>query len=144
MKRLILIAIFTIAAASPAPAQTIDYAQRAADLEGLSRVFGELHHIRRMCEPRREAEVWRDRMRRLVELEQPTQALRDRMVLAFNTGFKNAEQRFRYCDRDARDYAASRATQGDQMTARLMAPLYDALAESGDLPTVWRGTEGEQ
>jgi uncharacterized protein (TIGR02301 family) len=137
LKRFLIVVAFL--AALPASAQNIDYAARARDLESLSRIFGTLHHIRRMCEPRSEAEIWRDRMQKLIELEAPQPALRQKMVSAFNGGFRQAERRFEYCDRDARDHAAALATQGDAVTARLLAPLYEALADSGELPTVWRG-----
>lgn len=138
MLRLIFAAALMLVAA-PLAAQTIDYAERARDLEALSGIFGELHHIRRLCEPQREAEIWRDRMRKLVELEAPQPALRERMVAAFNTGFYDAEAKFPYCDREARDYAAARASEGDAVAARLAAPLYQSLGESGDLPDVVRG-----
>jgi uncharacterized protein (TIGR02301 family) len=114
---------------APAAAQSIDYAQRAADLKALSRIFGELHHIRRNCEPNRESEIWRNRMRGLLSLEQPTQALRAEMVAAFNDGFRRAEREYPYCDRDARDHAARLAAEGEEAAARLMAPLYEALTE---------------
>jgi uncharacterized protein (TIGR02301 family) len=137
LKRLVL--IIALVAATPAAAQRIDYVQRAQDLETLSEAFGVLHHVRRLCEPRRESEVWRNRMRNLVELEQPQPGLRDRMVEAFNSGFREAEQRFEYCDEDARDYAAAVAANADAVINRLMEPLYGTLAETGDLPPVVRG-----
>lgn len=132
LKRTALIAAL-FALAAPAAAQKIDYEQRARDLERLSGAFGELHHIRRLCEPRREAEVWRNRMRRLVELEQPTATLRDRMVAAFNSGFRNAEARYPYCDGEARDHAAAVAVDADEAVQRLAAPLYEAIAGTEDL-----------
>jgi uncharacterized protein (TIGR02301 family) len=125
----LLTALFFLLAATPAVAQKVDYVQRGNDLVVLSRVFGELHHVRRMCEPRREAEVWRNRMRRLVELEQPQAALRDRMVEAFNKGFRDAAARFEFCDGEARDYAAASAAEADDILSRLMAPLYGELPE---------------
>lgn len=128
------LACTVFASAAPAAAQRIDYVQRGQDLEALSRAFGELHLIRRMCEPRREAEIWRNRMRQLVELEQPQPGLRDRMVAAFNAGFRDAEQRFEYCDEDARDYAAASAASADQIVNRLMEPLYGSLSQTGELP----------
>lgn len=133
------LALALFAVAAPAAAQQIDYAQRARDLTAISAVFGEMHHIRRMCEPERESEIWRDRMRRIIDLEEPQPDLQDRMVKAFNDAFYAAERRFPYCDRDARDYAAARAAEGDAIAARLTAPLYDALSESGEMPTVYRG-----
>lgn len=124
-----LFAAALLLAAAPLAAQTIDYAERARDLETLSRVFGELHHIRRLCEPREESEVWRDRMRKLVELEDPQPALHQRMVEAFNAGYYSAESKFPYCDRDARDHAAALAVEGDQLTERLAAPLYEGTRD---------------
>ncbi|MEQ8935805.1 MAG: TIGR02301 family protein [Amphiplicatus sp.] len=144
LKRFIL-AMFAAALtfAQGAGAQEINYAQRSRDLLALSRVFGELHHIRRACEAWGEEEVWRNRMRKLVELESPQPELRDQMVAAFNDGFRTAEQRFPYCDRAARDYAAASAAEGDAVTARLTAPLYDSLADSGETPA-WRGSDVNQ
>ncbi|MGE0409527.1 MAG: TIGR02301 family protein [Amphiplicatus sp.] len=117
----------TLFAAAPAAAE-IDYARRARDLAALSRLFGELHHIRRSCEPRNEADVWRERMKALIELEMPQADLRQDMVAAFNDGYRDAERRFAYCDRDARDYAATIAAEGDDIATRLVEPLYDAIA----------------
>ncbi len=143
MKRVILAIFAATAVAHGSRAQEIDYAQRSRDLLTLSRVFGELHHIRRMCEAWGEEEVWRNRMRKLVELESPQTDLRDQMVAAFNEGFRGAEQRFPYCDREARDYAAASAAEGDAVTARLTAPLYDSLADSGETPA-WRSGDVDQ
>lgn len=136
LRAALAVAFLAVVAAAPASAQRIDYVQRAQDLETLSRAFGELHLIRRMCEPRREAEVWRNRMRQLVELEQPQPALRDRMVAAFNAGFRGAEERFAYCDEDARDFAAASAAEADAVVNRLMEPLYSSLSQTGELPDV--------
>lgn len=122
-------AAFLVALATPAGAQS-----RGGDLQTLSRIFGELHHIRRTCEPEREADAWRNRMRRLVELEQPSAELRSRMVEAFNGGFRAAQERFPYCDRDARNAAAAAAASAEDVTQRLMAPLYDSLADQGIVP----------
>lgn len=133
MIRTILFAAALAALALPAAAQS---GQRSSDLRTLSRIFGELHHIRRTCEPEREADAWRNRMRRLVELEEPGAELRASMVEAFNTGFREMEAQFPYCDRDARDRAAASAEQGEAITQRLVAPLYDALADQGPSPTV--------
>lgn len=107
-----------------AAAQTLEtYQQRQQDLAGLSEIFGELHHIRRTCEPRYEGDVWRERMKKLIELEEPQQAEREAMVQGFNNGYRGAQQRFPDCDRRARDYAAGRAAEGDAIVARLTATL---------------------
>ena len=105
------------------------YQQRQKDLVALSGVFGALHHLRRTCEPRREADRWRERMKQLVELEEPQTALREEMVGSFNAQYRNAQRRYLVCDRRARDRAASQALRGDDLVARLTAPLYEVMAE---------------
>ncbi len=105
-------------------AQTLDdYQQHQSDLVALSAVFGELHHIRRQCDPRREGDIWRERMKQLVELEGPQPAAREEMVAAFNKGYRNAQQRFRTCSRNARDQAATRAALGEAIVERLVDEL---------------------
>lgn len=106
-----------------------DYQVRQSDLVALSALFGEMHHIRRQCNPRVEGDVWRERMKSLVDLEEPQPAARDDMVAAFNKGYRAAQQRFRSCSRDARDHAAARAAQGEMIVARLIAPLKEAIEE---------------
>lgn len=135
--------ILTILFPLPAAAEE-DYEARRAALTGLSRIFGELHHIRRLCEPEREADVWRERMKRLIDLEQPAFDLRDEMVGSFNDGYLSAERRFPYCNRDAEDYAASRALTGEMLVANLTAPLYEAERGAEDASVnVFRGDPTE-
>ena len=70
MKSILSIAILLVLILEPVRAQTYDdYQRRFADLLALSSVFGELHHIRRTCLPRYEADTWRERMKQLIDLE---------------------------------------------------------------------------
>lgn len=106
-----------------------DYQRRQTDLENLSEIFGELHHLRRTCEPRREADTWRGKMKTLLDLEEPPTAEREKMVQRFNAGYRRAQSRYYDCDRPARDYAAARAAQGDTIVRRLAQPLFAAMRE---------------
>lgn len=128
--------------AAPAIAQDReDYRARQENLATLATIFGEMHHIRRMCEPRREADAWRNRMKKLVELEDPAASQRNVLVNAFNDGYKQAQKRYEFCDRRAEDYAAARALEGERIVTALTAPLYESVEEDGELPTVWRGQQ---
>ena len=139
MIRIIVLFAACLVAALPAAAQE-DYRARSAALTGLSRIFGELHHIRRMCEPAREGDAWRDRMKRLIDLEQPSFDLREEMVGAFNDGYRSAQDRFSFCDRNAEDYAAARAVTGEALVASLSAPLIAAeRGEDAEGVNVFRG-----
>lgn len=140
MKRVLF--LFALAAAAPAAAQNADYGARQRGLVSLSQIFGELHHVRRTCDPDREADVWRNRMKRLIDLEEPSFEVREQMVAAFNDGYVSAQARFPYCDRYAEDYAASRAYAGEALVSNLTAPLYAAQygEDAGDVAVI-RGAE---
>lgn len=99
------------------------YVERQRDLTVISAIFGELHHIRRTCDPRYEADVWRERMKRLISLEEPDEQFREQLVAQFNDGYRKAQRAFPGCDRRARDYAAARAAQGEDIVRRLTAAL---------------------
>ncbi|HBK93354.1 MAG TPA: TIGR02301 family protein [Parvularcula sp.] len=141
MIRLIFL-MFAIVAAAPAAAQESDYGARQRSLVSLAQIFGEIHHIRRTCDPDREADVWRNRMKRLIDLEEPSFDVREQMVGAFNGGYVSAQARFPYCDRGAEDYAAARAYAGEALVSNLTAPLYaDERNEDAANVTVFRGNE---
>jgi uncharacterized protein (TIGR02301 family) len=112
--------------AAPVLAQEGDYGARQRGLVSLSQIFGELHHIRRTCDPDREADIWRNRMKLLIDLEEPSFDIREQMVAAFNDGYVSAQARFPYCDRTAENHAASRAYAGEALVSNLTAALYDA------------------
>lgn len=137
MKLKLAIVITLLAVALPAAAETYeDYQRRHADLIALSGVFGELHYIRRTCEPRYEADVWRERMKKLIDLEQPQESARDEMIAVFNAGYKRAQTNFTVCNSRARDYAAAKAAQGDEIVDRLLEPLYQTMEQDRELPPV--------
>ncbi len=144
MVRRFILSLAAIAAfVSPAFALEEDYRARQENLIELSKILGELHHVRRMCSPRREADVWRERMKRLVSLEEPADSQKAQMVAAFNDGYRSAQNAFRTCDRGAEDFAAARAEQGEARIHSLTAPLYEALREDETAVTVSRGGDGE-
>ncbi|GJL95521.1 MAG: hypothetical protein DHS20C05_19260 [Hyphococcus sp.] len=139
-----IIAALSAFVAGGALAQTVDnYQHRKTDLVSLASIFGELHHIRRSCEPRFEGDIWRERMKKLIELEEPQPALREEMVASFNKGYRAAQQHFEYCERRARDHAAARAARGEAIIARLTAPLHEAMNEEENAPFIWQGDINE-
>ena len=134
MRILFCILIISFSGSALAQSQTAnEYEQRQRDLIELASVFGELHHIRRVCEPRREADIWRERMKRLVDLEQPQFEAREEMVKRFNAGYRNAGDHFPRCSSRARDHAATRALFARRLVERLSAPLRETAEEDGPL-----------
>ena len=127
LRPLFAVLIFAAAVTASARAQDLEaYKQRQQDLFALAELFGELHHLRRTCDPGFEADVWRERMKKLIDLEEPQTSEREAMVQQFNKGYRTAQSRHPSCDRRARDYAAARAAQGDVVVDRLA----NALRES--------------
>ncbi len=131
-KRIVIVvtlaAMIAAISARAAAQDFASYQQRQKDLVAISTVFGALHHLRRTCEPRLEGDIWRERMKQLVELEEPQIAVREEMVSRFNKAYRDAQRRYLVCDRRARNHAAARAQQGDVIVARLTAPLYEVMA----------------
>ncbi len=127
-----LLAAAGLTAAAPLHAQTgfDEYRLRQGQLSRLSAVFGELHHIRRMCDPAREANLWRERMKSMLELEEPTAEQRNVLVAAFNEGYTKAQSLFRSCDRRAENYAAAAGAEGAQLVSTLSKPLLEAAKEN--------------
>jgi uncharacterized protein (TIGR02301 family) len=124
MKFSCLIIATVLMSVGAAAAQDLEsYQQRQRDLAALAELFGEMHHIRRTCEPRFEADVWRERMKQMIDLEEPQTEEREALVQQFNKGYRGAQARFPVCDRRARDYAAGRAAQGDAVVQRLSEAL---------------------
>ncbi len=134
MMRYIFFILIIMTGGAVAQSQTAnDYQQRQNDLIELASVFGELHHIRRICEPRLESDIWRERMKKLVDLEQPQHDAREEMVQRFNAGYRNAGDHFPRCSTRARDHAAARALFARRLVERLSAPLRETAQEDGPL-----------
>lgn len=132
---------------TPAPAFAQDlerYLERQTDLKALASLFGELHHLRRTCEPRAEADIWRERMKRMIDLEEPQEVVREDLVAKFNAGYRGAQRRYPTCDRRSRNYAAGRAAEGDIVVRRLMASLEEAHETQIERSPLLIQPDGEQ
>ena len=117
----IILAFVMLCLAAPASAQFRSPEDRNDALVSLARIFGEMHHIRRLCGRGDEDDIWRERMKRVIELEAPSFEQRERMVLAFNDGYVSAQGRFPDCTSEAESYAASRAATGEALVSNIAA-----------------------
>ena len=118
MRSICVIVCVFAALVSSAGAQS-SFERRQGDLVALSGVFGRLHHLRRLCEPRREAQTWRDHMKSIIELEEPDGGTRARMVAAFNDAYREAQSEFSQCSRIVEDVAAAEAVRGEAIASGL-------------------------
>jgi len=108
--------------AAPAAAQ-----ERSPELQGLltslTRVLGESHALRQLCDGR-EDQYWRSRMTRLMETEQPDPDLEARLKDGFNAGFAEAKRLYPDCDDGARRAQAMTAVRGRELSSRLARAKY--------------------
>ena len=102
--------------ASSAAAQDRAPAQRQQLLD-LAYALGESHALRQACTP--DDQYWRERMRRLIEVERPDGAFAQRLADRFNTGFSVRQAQFPECTPAVRAEAAAAARRGRAAAAAL-------------------------
>ena len=120
MPVLSLVLIATVLAAPVcALAQERDPAGRQT-LVDMAYVLGEAHALRQVCAGASD-QYWRTRMVRLVETEQPDEALAERLKDAFNTGFVARQGAFPACNSAARAAMTKVMARGKVLAARLAA-----------------------
>ncbi len=116
LRILILAALLLVPAAARAQENVSSY-----PVERLSRVMGELHAIRFVCEGPG-AQVWRERMAELLELEAPVRGpYRERLIAEFNGGFAD-RQRARprlSCGTETQRIERRLAEEGERLADRL-------------------------
>ncbi len=114
------LALTALVLAAPAAAQDRGPDARQA-LVDLAYVLGQSQALRQGCNGENDI-YWRRRMEKLMDVEAPEQALKIRLVHAFNTGFNTAQASFPKCGAGSRAEAGRVARRGRDLAARLAAP----------------------
>ena len=109
--------LLSLAAAAPAAAQARDPAQRQI-LVDLSRVIGEAHALRQICNGP-DDQFWRSRMMSMLATEDADFAFAERMRNAFNTGFASRKAEHLSCNASTRDAEAAVSAKGQDLARRL-------------------------
>lgn len=140
MKKLALTLFCLVGLQPSAQAQDVNQATRSRDLTELSRVIGAMHHFHMLCHPYDYPQLYRDRMKELVTLEEPQPSARTAMIEAFNGGFNTAQVTYEFCGYEAETEMRRLADEGGRLTARLAAPFRDVYGyDYGDGDTVENG-----
>ncbi len=66
----------------------------------LAEVLGALHYLRELCGAKEE-QLWRDEMKNLIEMEEPTVERRAILIARFNRGFRGFQEIHRKCSNAA-------------------------------------------
>ena len=110
--------VVSLVAIAPAVAQERDPNQRQI-LVDLSRVIGEAHALRQICDGP-EDQFWRSRMMSMLETEDADFAFAERLRNAFNTGFVSRKAEHLSCSAATREAEAAVSAKG-QALARALA-----------------------
>src|SRR5262249_59068178 len=111
-----LMLLFTIFAAAQALAQSSVPDSKPYDdkLERLAEILGAVHYLRELCGAN-EGQLWRDRMRELLDVEGLTPLRRAKLTRSFNQGYQNYSRTYRTCTQTAQSTITRFLTEGEQI-----------------------------
>lgn len=115
---LVLLATVLMAQA-PAPNETKPYDDR---LVRLSEILGAIHYLRELCGAD-EGQIWRDRMRELIESEGSTAARRIRFTRSFNQGYHSYSRTYKSCTPTAQTAISRFFSEGAQIADGLIKSI---------------------
>jgi len=118
-----LLAWSWLALAVPAAAQPMQDAKPYDDrLMRLSEILGAVHYLRELCGAN-DGQLWRERMRELMEAEGSTALRRARLTRSFNNGYRSYARTYSSCTGPAQTAITRFLSEG--------AELADAMTKAG-------------
>lgn len=104
--------------APPALAATVRPPEEKQTVVDLAYTLGEAHALRAACRGS-EDQAWRSRMTRVLEVEQPDEGYRRRLVEAFNAGFVSRQAEHPGCNAETPVAERAAAARGRDLAQRL-------------------------
>jgi uncharacterized protein (TIGR02301 family) len=106
-----------IGAAVPARAQDVKpYDER---LMRLSEILGAVHYLRELC-GNNDGQLWRERMRDIMEGEGSSALRRAKLTRSFNTGYRSYSRTYQSCTPSAQTAIDRFLTEGTQLADALI------------------------
>ena len=115
--------LFASVPAQGAAAQE-DFMRYQQQLLRMAEILGGVHHLRGTCDDS-ENQYWRGRMLRLIDIEQPSQSLRNQMIERFNANYDEQKRRFPKCGNKTSKEAARLAREGESLALQMARELSD-------------------
>jgi uncharacterized protein (TIGR02301 family) len=111
----------SISVSSPATAQGVDkpYDDR---LMRLSEIVGAVHYLRELCGAN-EGQVWRERMREIIEAEGSNALRRARLTRSFNQGYYSYSKTHKICTTTAQTAISRFMSEGVQLSEALVKSI---------------------
>lgn len=104
---------------APAPSDTKPYDDR---LVRLSEILGAVHYLRELCGAD-EGQIWRDRMRELIESEGSTAVRRIRLTRSFNQGYHSYSRTYKSCTPTAQTAISRFLGEGAQIAEGIVKSI---------------------
>lgn len=101
-----------------------DFLRYQQQLLRMAEILGGVHHLRGTCDDS-ESQAWRGRMLRLIDIEQPSQSLRNQMIERFNIYYEEQKRRFPKCGNKSAEEAARLAREGENLALQMARELSD-------------------
>jgi uncharacterized protein (TIGR02301 family) len=105
-----------------APARAQAPAPFDSNLQRLAEILGSLHYLRAICGTN-EGAKWRNEVQALIDAEAPSGERRNRMIAAFNRGYRGFQQTYRTCT-PAADLVIRRYLEEGSKIAREVTARY--------------------
>lgn len=106
-------------AAPPPPVSSQDTRPYDEKLARLAEIIGAVHYLRELCGAT-DGQLWRDRMRELVDAEGSSALRRAKLSRAFNQGYQNYSRTYRTCTSPAQTTLSRFLTEGEQIADTLV------------------------
>ena len=115
-----LIAVATVTGSGSLPAQVATPDARPYDerLQRLAEILGSVHFLRELC-GNTDGQMWRDRMRELMDAEGSSAARRARMTRSFNNGYRSYSRTYKTCTPSAQTAITRFLAEGADIAERL-------------------------
>ena len=104
---------------SPPPAEATDSRPYDDKLMRLSEILGALHYLRELCGGN-EGQVWRDRMREIIDTDKGSALRRVKLTKSFNQGYRSYRRTYTTCSPSARTALAKFVTEGVELSDLLL------------------------
>jgi uncharacterized protein (TIGR02301 family) len=107
----LLSAIISGTAAAQAPASSPDSRPYDDKLLRLSEILGAVHYLRELCGAN-DGQLWRDRMKELMDAEGSSALRRARLTRSFNNGYRSYSRTYNNCTSSAQTAITRFLTEG--------------------------------
>jgi uncharacterized protein (TIGR02301 family) len=102
-----------------APALAVDNKPYDDRLFRLTEILGAVHYLRELCSSN-DGQLWRERMKELVDAEGSSALRRARLTRSFNQGYRNYSRTYTTCTPSAQTAIGRFLTEGSQISDALV------------------------